>query len=63
MYFFFFDVVLLNLQYLKTFSAILIKWQENENFRTENLSADPNFGRKKFRIKKNPKVFPSESFR
>ena len=45
------------------FLAILIKWQKNEKFRTEKLSADPNFGRKNFRTKKNPKVFPSESFR
>ena len=43
--------------------AILIKWQKNEYFRTEKLSADPNFGRKNFRTQKNPKVFPSESFR
>ena len=61
--FFFVVVVLLNLQYFKMFSAILIKWKKNENFRMEKLSADPNFGRKNFRTKKNPKVVPSESFR
>ena len=60
---FLFLVVLLYLQYFKMFSAILIKRQKNENFRTEKLSADQNFGRKNFRTKKNPKVFPSESFR
>ena len=59
MYFF---VVLLNLHYFNFFLAILIKWQKNENFRTEKLSADPNFRGKDFRTK-NPKVFPSESFR
>ena len=53
----------INLQYFKLFSAILIKWQKKENFRTENLSTDPNFGRKNFRTKKKirkffrPKVF------
>ena len=34
------------------FSVIIIKWQKNENFRMEKLSADPNFGRKNFRTKK-----------
>ena len=43
----------INLQYFKLFSAILIKWQKNENFRTEKISADTNFGRMFFR----PKVF------
>ena len=36
--YFFFVVVLLNLQYFQMFSAILIKWQKNENFRTEKSS-------------------------
>ena len=48
--------VVVVLQYFKMFSAILIKWQKNENLRTEKLSADPNFGRKNFWTKKNPKV-------
>ena len=39
------------------FSAILIKCQKNENFGTEKLSADSNFGQKNFGTKKNPKVF------
>ena len=56
-------LVFLNVQYFKMFSAIIIKWQKNENFWTDKLSADPNFGRKNFTTKKNPNVFPSESFR
>ena len=56
---YFLVVVFLNLQYFKMFSTILIKWQKNENFRTEKLSADPNFGRKNYQTKKKSKVFPS----
>ena len=54
---YFFVVVLLNLHYFKMFLAVLIKWQKNENFRTEKLSADPNFGQKKVRKFFRPKVF------
>ena len=57
MYFF-----LVFIRYFLMFSAILIKWQKNENFRTEKLSADPNSGRKNFRTKKNPKSFSVQKF-
>ena len=60
---YFFVFVSLNLQYIKMFSAILIKWQKKQNFRTETLSADPYFGQKNVLTKKYPNDFPSESFR
>ena len=54
---YFFVVVLLNQQYFKMFSAILIKWQKNENFRTETLSADQILDEKKIQKFFCPKVF------
>ena len=56
---YFFIVVLLNLQYFKMFSAILIKCQKNE----KKIWDGKTFGRPKFWTEKFSDKNKSESFR